>query len=126
MVFFVNPVTWCPVSQAIERAIRRQQAIQQSRGTAWIMFIVMLPVALLSALALIQAAVQGSLLSLNGIVSAVITVSAVWVSGHLFREARRLGKLLKDPALIMRLERDPDLVTELQWSTLLPFSHWRG
>lgn len=113
------------MSQTIQRGVGRLQANQQSRGVAWIMFIAMLPTAFFSFVSLGSIIQSGAFPSAGGIASGVALLSALWVAGHLFREARRLGKLLKDPERIMRSERDPDLVGGIQWSGLLPFSGWR-
>ena len=114
------------MSQSIQRGVRRLQAIQESRNIAWILLAVMLPIAVFSLIELISRLQNGMLVSVGGGVSAVVFVSAGWVAVHLFRETRRLGRLLRDPGRIMRLERDPDLVEGIQWSGFLPFSNWRS
>lgn len=86
----------------------------------------MLPIIFFSVGSLIVWAGAGTLLSFNALISSIIAISAVWVAGHLFREARRLGRLLKNPEQIMQLDRDPDVITGLHWAGLNPFSHWRN
>lgn len=111
---------------AIERGVRRQRAIQESRGFAGILCLALLAVASICLLSLIAAAEAGALISFNGFAGVVILVSSAWVAVHLFREVLRLGKLLKDPQRLMRPGRDPELVDGIQWSGLLPFSVWRN
>jgi len=110
------------MSQAIERALRRQQAVQHSRGAAWVLFATLVPVALLSLVALLFGIVAGPIVSLNVLVSGIIAVSSIWIAAHLWGEARRLGKLLDDPESIMQAERGSDLADGLDWSGLIPFS----
>lgn len=110
------------MSKLVERGLRRQRAIQQSRGTVLSMLIVALPIALLALISLVASIAGGRILSLGSFASGVVAISAIWVAGHLFREAQRLGKLLKDPEWIMRAEQDPDLVSGVHWSRLNPFS----
>lgn len=86
---------------------------------------VMLPIAFFAVISLLVSLMDGSIVSLSSLISGLVAVSAIWVARHLFREARRLGKLLRDPELIMRSEQSPDLVSGVHWSSLNPFSGWR-
>lgn len=113
------------MSQKIERLVRRQQALQESCSTAWVLFACMAPVAVLALAAVFFGIAAGSIISLSGLVSGVVAVCATSVTWQLFTEARRLGKILRDPARIMRSERSSDLVDGLHWSSLIPFSGWR-
>lgn len=113
------------MSGIVERGLRRQRAIQQSRSAAWVMLVFVLIIALSSLLSLIATVVTGTAFSLIAFVSLVVLISTVWVSGHLYRETRRLGNLLKDPEALMRAEQNPDLVSGAHWSVLNPFSNWR-
>jgi hypothetical protein len=113
------------MSQSIQRGIRRLQAIQQSRSLAWIVLVFMLSVAFFAFFALIVAIRAGVFVSAGGITSVIFLVSSSWVAGHMIREVRRLGKLLRDPERIMRAERHPDVVSGIHWSAVLPFSAWR-
>ncbi|MGW8367691.1 MAG: hypothetical protein ACWGPN_03300 [Gammaproteobacteria bacterium] len=113
------------MSQMLERGLRRQRAIQQSRSTAWAMLAVMLPIAFFALISMLVLAIDGTILSLGGLASALIAVCALWVAAHLFGEARRLGRLLKDPKSIMRSDQSMDLISGVHWSSLNPFSGWR-
>lgn len=114
------------MSQLLERGLRRQRAIQQSRSTAWVMFIIMLSIGFSALASLVVALVAGGAVSLSGTASVVIAIAALWIAGHLFAEARRLGRLLKDPESIMGSDRGTDLVSGIHWWRLNPFSGRRN
>ena len=92
---------------------------------AWVLFSCMAPVAVLSVAAILLGTAAGTIVSLSGLVSGIVALSSTWVAWQLFREARRLGRLLRDPKAIMRSEHAFDLVHGLHWSSLIPFSGWR-
>jgi hypothetical protein len=87
-----------------------------------VLFACAAPVALVSLVAVFFGITASSIVSLSGFISGIIAVSATWVAWQLFKEARRLGKLLRDPERIMQSERGSDLVEGLHWSSLIPFS----
>ena len=109
------------MSETIKRGMRRLEAVQESRNIAWIVLLIMAPMAILSLASLVANFDAGTLASSRAVISGVILICSVWIAWHLFGETRRLGKLLKDPERIMRSERDPELVEGIQWSVLLPF-----
>lgn len=111
------------MSELIERVIRRQQWIRESRDVALIFAIVMLPIAFLALLG-VRSSIQvaGSAFTAGGIACGGISVISIWVAFHFFRETMRLGRLLRDPALITRLEEEKGLDGGVRWSGLIPFS----
>ena len=113
------------MSQSIRRGLRRLEDVQYSRSVAWIVFVVMLPIAFYAFVAVVTAVQSGAFVSASGIISVVVLISAVWVAIHMLREVRRLGKLIRNPERLMRPERDPELVSGIHWSGFLPFSGWR-
>lgn len=111
------------MSELLERAIRRQKWIRESRDIAVIFAVVMLPIAFFALLGIRKSIqVAGSAFTVGGFVCGLICVVSVWVSFHFFRESLRLGKLLRDPALITRLEEEAGLDGGVRWSGLIPFS----
>jgi hypothetical protein len=111
----------------LERAIRRQQWIRESRDIAVILAVVMLPIAFFALLGIRQSIrVAGSAFTAGGFVCALICVVSVWIAFHFFRESVRLGKLLRDPALITRLDKETGLDGGVRWSGLIPFSGRNG
>jgi hypothetical protein len=60
-------------------------------------------------------------LSGTGVLSGVIVLLAAPVALGAFREARRLGRLLQDPARLMELEGDTMEKGGLNWSALVPW-----
>jgi len=115
------------MSELLERAIRRQQWIRESRDIAVIVAVVMLPIAFFALLGIRESIrVAGSAFTVGGFVCGLICVVAIWVAFHFFRESVRLGRLLRDPALITRLENEPGLDGGVRWSGLIPFSGRNG
>lgn len=115
------------MSRIVQRAIRRQKAIRESRDLAWVLFVVMLPIVYLGLEGILKSIeVAGTVLTAGGIVSVLIGLMAVWVAQHLVREALRLGRLMKDVDQIM-LQRDTsDLPSSVRWSGLNPFNRWKS
>jgi hypothetical protein len=115
------------MSQLLERAIRRQAWIRESRDVALILAILTLPVALLAILGIRQSIrVAGSAFTAGGIVCGVICVVSIWVAVHLIREVRRLGQLLRDPDLMTRLVEETGLDGGVRWAGLVPFRNRDG
>jgi hypothetical protein len=111
------------MSELLQRAIRRQQWIRESRDIAVIFAVVMLPIAFFALLGIRRSIqVAGSAFTAGGVVCGFICVVSVWVAFHFFRESLRLGRLLRDPALITRLEQESGLDGGVRWSGLIPFS----
>ena len=113
------------MSQLLQRGLRRQRAIQQSRSAALALLVIASIVLFIAAVSWLASVAGGGLLSLRAMGSLLVALTMLWICGHLFREARRLGKLLQDPERIMRSDQDPDLVSGVHWSVLNPFSGWR-
>lgn len=113
------------MSRLVERALRRQRAIQYSRSTALIGLVGVLAVALLALISLVMTIADGALISPGTIAGVVILIAACWVAGHLSTEIRRLGKLLKDRESILRSEQNPELTGSGHWKSLNPFAGWR-
>ena len=115
------------MSERLKLAIRRQQDVQKSRDIAWMAFAALVPIILLAALGLILPLVGPEhSVSFGQLISGVVAVFATGIAVQVFREARRLGRLLRDPQMLMRLERDSDEMRGLHWSVLNPFSGWRS
>jgi multidrug transporter EmrE-like cation transporter len=115
------------MSELLERVIRRQQWIRESRDIAVIFAIVMLPIAFVALLGIRRSIqVAGSAFTAGGIVCGLGCVVSVWIAFHFFRESLRLGKLLRDPELITRLNEEAGLDGGVRWSGLIPFSGRRN
>ena len=111
----------------LKRVMRRQESIRESRDLAGVVCVAMLLVVVFALVGIGQSiALAATPLTPGGIGSAVVGIAAVWAAVHLFREVLRLSRLMQDPELIMRLNQDNDLVTEVQWSNLIPFSGRRS
>jgi hypothetical protein len=111
------------MSELLERAIRRQQWIRESRDVAVIFAVVLLPIAFVALLGVRKSIqVTGSAFTPGGIISGLICVFSVWAAFHFLRESLRLGKLLRDPSLITRLDKESGLDGSVRWSGLIPFS----
>ena len=113
------------MSQRLKRAIRRQQAIQRSRDVAWIAFVALMPFIFFLAAGFLESMASENGVSIGAVVSGVLAVALSWVAVQVFREALRLGRVLKDPNLMMRLESDPDVMSGIHWSAINPFSSSR-
>ena len=93
---------------------------------AWVLFVIMIPVAYVGLEGILQSMeVAGTVLTAGGIVSVLIGLVAIWVGQHLFREALRLGKLMKDSDQIMLQKDTSDLPSGVRWSSLNPFNRWK-
>lgn len=115
------------MSELLERVIRRQTWIRESRDVALVCFFLTLPVAFFALVGIRESIlVAGTAFTLGGIAYGVICVLAVWVAIHLLREARRLQKLLSDPDLINRLQQETGLDGRVRWSGLIPFANRQG
>lgn len=110
------------MSKTIRRGMRRLEDVQHSRSVAWIVFFVMLPTAFFASIVLLTAIQAGAFMSARAVVSVVVFLSAVWAAIHMLREVRRLGALIRNTERLMRPERDPDLMSGIDWSGFLPFS----
>jgi len=109
------------MSDLLNRAIRRQQWIRESRDIAVILAVVMLPIAFVALLGIRKSIqVAGSAFTVGGILCGLVCVLSVWVAFHLFRETLRLGRLLRDPSLIARFEQESGLDGGVRWSGLVP------
>ena len=115
------------MSERLKLAIRRQRDVQKSRDIAWMVFAALVPIILLAALGLLLPLVSPEpRISFGQLISGVVAIFAAGIAWQVFREARRLGRLLRDPQMLMSLERDSDEMRGLHWSVLNPFSGWRS
>jgi hypothetical protein len=115
------------MSELLQRAIRRQQWIRESRDIAVIVAVVMLLIVVFGLLGIRKSIqVTGSAFTAGGVVGGLVCVCSAWAAFHFFRESLRLGKLLRDPALITRLEKEAGLDGDVRWSGLIPFSARNG
>jgi len=94
--------------------------LQESRNFAWVIFIVVASIALTSLAAVVLGIAAGTILSPGGLVSALFVIASSWVASHLFQEAVRLGKLMKDSDYIMSTDQDPGLIDGINWSRFIP------
>lgn len=113
------------MSRLVERALRRQRAIQYSRSTALMGLVGALVVAILALISIVVSIAGGAVVSPGVLAGGIILIVAGWVAGHLSTEIRRLGKLLKNRDLILRSEQNPELTNSGHWKSLNPFAGWR-
>ena len=115
------------MSRILQRAIRRQKAIRESRDLAWVLFVIILAIAYVGVTGILRSIeVAGTALTVGGIVSGVFVLMAAWVAQHLAREAFRLGKLMRDSDQIMLQKDTSNLDSGVRWSGLNPFSSWKN
>jgi NhaP-type Na+/H+ or K+/H+ antiporter len=110
-------------SDQLQRAVRLQQSIQKSRQIAWVLFVALTVVSLFCVLALIaQFQRPAGVFTIGAGITAVVAILAAGIAVQMLLAGRRLGRLLKDPELLMRSRKGSDDAKGLHWSALLPWS----
>ncbi|MFQ6005836.1 MAG: hypothetical protein ACE5OQ_10055 [Woeseia sp.] len=109
----------------LNRAIRRQQAVQRSRTIAWALFAVFVAVSLLFVVEVIFGFLHMDEVGvLQLLAELILALLFAFAAAKMFRAGLRFNRLLADPDSLMH--NNPDLLKSSFWSAFFPSSFRSG